>query len=175
MEFKKAYKKFLDGTATQKEIDFVRSEMKKAEEVNETLNNIKEKGALKEADNETIKKAVKNYRKKDTLKIIMIVLVSIIAAVIIISLAIGIPILNNAKENTNITSSEAKDIATKYIIEKYPENASKVEVYKIEKELEIEGRVKNARYIYSMDVYNGKNTVIEIEVDSKTGNIIEID
>ena len=37
MDFEKAYEKFLNGTATPEETEFVRSEMKKASEINDIL------------------------------------------------------------------------------------------------------------------------------------------
>lgn len=73
------------------------------------------------------------------------------------------------------TVAEAETIAVEYLTEKYPAGADKIEVYSVDKELEVEGRIKNTRYIYVLDVYNGVNEIFEIEIDSKTGNIIEID
>ena len=118
---------------------------------------------------------MKTYWKKDTLKILLIVCCSVIVLAIAIACAIGIPILSNAKDNTNYTAEQAKEIAIEYLSDKYPAGAEKIEVYRVEKELEVEGRITNARYIYVLDVYNGVNNVLEIEIDSKTGNIIEID
>ena len=175
MDFEKAYQKFLNGTATPEETEFVRSEMKKANEINDILTNVKKEGATNSAESETVKKAMKTYWKKDTLKIVLIVCCSLLVLAIGIACAIGIPILSNAKENVNYTKSQAKDIAVEYLAEKYPDSRDKIEVYSIEKEIEVEGRIKNARYIYVLEVYNGENNVFEIEIDSKTGNIIEID
>jgi len=89
--------------------------------------------------------------------------------------AIGIPIFKNAKANMNYTAEQAEQIAIGFVAEKYPDSKDKIEVYRVEKELDVEGRIKHARYIYVLDVYNGINNVLEIEIDSKTGNIIEID
>jgi len=61
MDFEKAYQKFLDGTATAEEVEFVRSEMKKASAVNDILNQVKTEGATKTADLETVKNAVKTF------------------------------------------------------------------------------------------------------------------
>ena len=36
-------------------------------------------------------------------------------------------------------------------------------------------KFKKARYIYVVEVYNGINEVFEIEIDGKTGKILEID
>ena len=175
MDFEKAYQKFLNGTATPEETEFVRSEMKKANEINDVLTNVKNEGATNTAERDTVKRAMKTSWKKDTLKILLIVCCSVIVLAIGIACAIGIPILSNAKDNMNYTREQAEAIAIEYIADKYPGNAEKIEVYKVEKELEVEGRIKNARYIYVLDVYNGVNNVLEIEIDSKTGNIIEID
>ena len=175
MDFEKAYQKFLDGTASQKEIEFVRKEMKKANEVNDVLNKVKKEHVIETAEKETVKKAMKTYWKKDTLKIILIVFCSVLILTICIGLAIGLPILNNAKNNMNYTQEEAKEIARQYVTKKHSANKNKIEIYKVEKELEVQGRIKHAHYIYVVEIYNGINDVYEIEIDSKTGNIIEVD
>ena len=171
MDFEKAYQKFLNGTASPEETEFVRSEMKKASEVNEILANGKREGVTNTAEKETVRKAIKAYWKKDTLRILIIVCISVLVLAIGIACAVGIPILNNAKNNTNYTAQQAESIALEYLFERYPD----AEVYRVEKELEVEGRIKNARYIYVLDVYNGTNEMIEIEIDSKTGKIIDVD
>ena len=56
----------------------------------------------------------------------------------------------------------------------YPAAASEIEILRVERELEVEGRLKNARYIYVVEVYTGQR-VLEIEVDSKTGKVLDID
>ena len=175
MDFEKSYQNFINGTASPEEVEFVRSEMKKANEINDILTSVKNEGATNTAEKETVKKAIRTYQKKDTLKILLIVCCSVIVLAIGIACAIGIPILSNAKNNVNFTSEQAKAIAIEHFSDKYPDSAAKIEVYRMEKELEVEGRIKNARYIYVVDVYNGVNGVFEIEIDSKTGKIIEID
>ena len=175
MDFEKSYQKFINGTASPEEVEFVRSEMKKANEINDLLTSVKREGATDAAEKETVKKAIRRYWKKDTLKILLIVSATIIVLAIGIACAIGIPILSNAKDNMNYTAQQAQDIAIDYLTDKYPEGSEKIKVYKVEKEIEVEGRIKNARYIYVIDIYNGVNNVFEIEIDSKTGQIIEVD
>jgi len=171
MDFEKAYKKFLDGTATAEETEFVRSEMKKANEVNSILNGTKTENITNTAERETVKKAMRSYWKKDTLKILIIVCSVVLVLAIAVTLAITIPIFNNAKNNTNYTAKQAEAIAVEHISGRFPS----CEVYRVDRELEVEGRIKHARYIYVVDVYNGVNEVLEIEVDGKTGNIIDVD
>ncbi len=175
MEFEKAYQKFLNGTATPEEIEFVRSEMKKANEINDILVNVKKDGATNTAEKETVKKAMRTYQKKDTLKILLIVSCAMLVLAIGIACAVGIPILSNAKNNVNYTVEEAQAIAVNYITSANPSLAKDVEVREVEKELEVDGRIKHARYIYVFEIYNGLDDVLEIEIDSKTGKIIEVD
>ncbi len=174
MDFEKAYEKFLNGTATPEEVEFVRSEMKKANDVSNVLNNVKNEGATKAAEKESVRRAMKLYWKKDTVKILIIVCASVLALAIAIACAVGIPILSNAKGNINYSEEEAKAIAVQYLSETNPSVAGEIEIYRVERELEVEGRIKNARYIYVIDVYNGLKA-LEIEVDSKTGKVLEVD
>ena len=175
MDFEKAYQKFINGTATEEETEFVRSEMKKANDVNNILTSVKSEGATSTALRDTVKKAMKRYWRKDTLKILIIVLSSMLVLAIGATAAIGIPILTAAQDNMNYTVDEAKAIAIEHIADAYPEAKGEIEVYRVERELDVEGRIRHARYVYIFDVYNGVDNVIEIEIDSKTGKIIDVD
>lgn len=175
MEFEKAYQKFLNGTASPEEIEFVRSEMKKANEVSEVLSGVKREQITEVAQRQTVRSAMKRFLKKDTLKILLIVCCAIVAVSIAVACIIGIPILSSASENLNYTEDEARQIAVLYLTERHPERAEKIKVHRVERELEVEGRIKKARYIYVVDIYNGFDDVVEIEIDAKTGNIVDVD
>jgi hypothetical protein len=173
MDFEKAYEKFLNGSATAEEVEFVRSEMKKANDVNNVLNNVKNEGATKLAEKETVKRAMKLYWKKDTVKILVIVCAAVLALAIAVSMAVGIPILSSAKGNVHYSKEDAKALAIE-AVSSADTPASEIEVLRVERELEVEGRIKNARYIYVIELSIGART-LEIEVDGKTGKILEID
>ena len=175
MDFEKAYQKFLDGSASPEELEFVRSEMAKANAINEVLDNIKKEGAIKEAEEEKVKEAIKKYNFKSTIRILIIVGCSLVVLLLIIGAAIGIPILSNAKSNMKYSKAEAKEIAIEYVKGEYPEYKDNIIVREVEKELEVPGRIKNAHYIYVVEIYNGRDNVIEIEIDSKSGQIIDVD
>lgn len=175
MDFEKAYQNFLDGTASTEELEFVRSEMKKASAVNDILNQVKNEGATKSAELESVRKAMKTFRKKDFIKVLIIVCAVTALLAIAAGCAIGIPVFSNAKANMNYSLEQAQQIAVEFVAERFPDGADSIEVYRTEKELDVEGRIKHARYIYVLDVYNGISKVLEIEIDSKTGNIIEVD
>ena len=175
MDFEKAYKNFLNGTATPEETEFVRSEMQKANAVNDILSNVKREGAAETAERETVKRAMKTYLKKDTLKILLIVCCSVVVLAIASACAIGIPILVNAKDNVNYSKAEAEAIAIEYVADLPGSNADKIKVREYEKELEVEGRLKKSHYVHVFEIYDGASRVWEVEIDSRTGHIIDID
>ena len=175
MDFEKAYQNFLNGCATAEETEFVRSEMKKANDINGILENVKEEGATNDAEKDTVRRAMAQYQKKDTVKILGIVCAALLVLAIAISAAVGIPILVNAGENSTVSKAEAKEIAIQYLAEKYPDRAENIRVYQVERELEVEGRIKNAHYVYVVEIYNGKDNVVEIEIDARDGKIIDFD
>ena len=175
MDFEKAYQNFLNGTATPEETEFVRSEMKKASEINDLLASVKDEGATDTAEKETVKKAMKRYWKKDILKTLIIVSSALLVVAIGVACAIGIPILTNAKDNYNVSKSKAEEIAINYIVDEFHVDADKIRVREYEKELEVEGRIKNSHYVHVFEIYNGVNKVIELEIDSRNGHIIDFD
>jgi len=175
MDFEKAYQNFINGTASPEEVEFVRSEMKKASDVNNILAGVKSNGATSEAEKETVKKAMKTYRKRDTRKILAITISSILIAAVAIACAIVIPIFANAKDNVNYTKAEAEAIAIAYVADLPGSDIGKIKVREYERELEVEGRIKNSHYVYVFEIYNGTNRAWEIEIDSRTGHILEVD
>lgn len=175
MDFEKAYQNFINGTASPEEVEFVRSEMKKASDVNNILANVKNEGATDTAEKETVKKAIKTYRKKDVIKTLLIVAASLLVVAIGIACAIGIPILVNAKDNVNYSKAEAEAIAIEHVADLPGSNADKIKVREYEKELEVEGRLKKSHYVHVFEIYDGASRVWEVEIDSRTGDIIDID
>ena len=175
MNFEQAYQKFLNGTATEEEIEFVREEMKKASAVNDVLQNANKESVTNEAEEGKIKTIIKKHNLKNTIKIFIIVACSLVFAALVAGISIAIPVFKNAKENCKYTEQQAEQIAIEYVVENYSANAENVTVRKVDRDLEVYGRIKNARYVYVLDVYNGVDGVIEIEIDSKTGQIIDVD
>lgn len=79
MEFEKAYQKFLDGTATPEEVEFVRTEIKKAKELSEIID-MQKKDVIKSADDSKVKKEAKRFSLKMALTTVCIVLVTLAVA-----------------------------------------------------------------------------------------------
>lgn len=174
MDFEKAYQNFINGTASPEEVEFVRSEMKKAGEINDLLASVKDEGATRDAEKEKVKKAIKSYKKRDTVKILVIVSSIILVLALGVGAAIGIPILTNAKDNVNYSREEAKAMAIAALEDRYSGKEWSYEVLRSERELEVEGRIKKAHYVYVFDVKSSANHIFEVEVNSMNG-LIEID
>ena len=173
MDFERAYQKFLEGTATQEEIDFVREEMNKAKAVNDILDNVRTDDKIVKAEQEEVQKAVKKFKIKDTIKVFVIALASLFIVAGIVLASIFIPAYGNANDNLNISAKQAKEQAIEWVINNDNNaNAEKVRVVEFEREFEYNGRAKKAHYIYVVEVYDGTDNVYEIEINAKTGELI---
>ncbi len=177
MDFEKVYQKFLDGTATQEEIDFVRAEMNKAKAINDVIDNVKTDEKIVKAEQEDVQKAVKKYKIKDTIKIFAIAIASLAVVAGIVLASIFIPAYSNAKDNININEKQAKEIAIQYVIDNDNNAvADKVKIVEFEREFEYGGRARKAHFVYLIEVYDGVDNVYEIEINAKTGEkIVERD
>ena len=74
-----------------------------------------------------------------------------------------------------VTKAEAEAIAIEYVADLPGSNADKIKVREYEKELEVEGRLKKSHYVHVFEIYDGASRVWEVEIDSRTGHIIDID
>ncbi len=172
MDFERVYQKFLDGTATQEEIDFVRAEMNKAKAINDILDNVNPNEKIVKAEQEEVQKAVKKFKIKDTIKVLAIVLASLVVVAGIVLASIFVPAYGNANDNLNVSASEAKQMAAQWVIDNDNNvNADKVRIVEFEREFEYNGRVKKAHYVYVIEVYDGTDNVYELEINAKTGDI----
>jgi len=177
MDFERAYQNFLDGTATNEEIEFVRQEMAKAKEINSIIDNVNDGDKIAKAEQDEVKKAVRKFKIKDTIKIFVIAIVSLVVVAGITLASILIPAYNNANDNVNYSAKEAKqkaiDKVIEYVLAENPNaNTDKIRIIEFEKEFEYSGSAKRAHYVYVIEVYDGVDTVYEIEVNAKTGNLI---
>ena len=162
MDFENAYQKFLDGTATPEEVEFVRSEIRKAKELSEIID-MGKTDVIKKADDEKVKKAAKKFSLKMAVTTVCIVLVTLVVAA------------GGAKRNTSVVSQEeVKQIALDYI--KTELNIDEEAIgWKIERDLEMTSKLKNSYYIYEVDVNTSRGKEIELEIDGRNGKVIYVE
>lgn len=174
MDFENAYQKFLDGTATPEEVEFVRSEIRKAKELSEIID-MGKTDVIKKADDEKVKKAAKKFSLKMAVTTVCIVLVTlVVAAGIVLGSVFGVAV-GGAKRNTSVVSQEeVKQIALDYI--KTELNIDEEAIgWKIERDLEMTSKLKNSYYIYEVDVNTSRGKEIELEIDGRNGKVIYVE
>lgn len=173
MDFEKAYQKFLDGTASDEEVEFVRSEIKKARKLTEIIDKERPE-VISEASDEAYKKAAKKHRTKTIITTVIISLLAI-ALIACIALLVLRGVTNeNAESNTRITEAEAKEIAISYVEEHYADVVGDIFVEDVECDVESGLDIDKAYYEYEVELKKG-NMEFDIEINGHTGEIIYVD
>lgn len=170
MDFEKAYQKFLDGTATPEEIEFVRSEINHARKLTAVIDG-DSRVITNEAGSEKVKKAAKKYNSRMTIKTVVIVLLSVIVVTgAVLGAFFGVSI-SSAKRNTGISAADAEQLAIAYVEENFPEENGTTYVEDVDRDIEIKGEITKSYYIYEVELSKGF-LEIDVEISGKTGEII---
>ena len=131
------------------------------------------RNVVEEAEADDVKKAKKKY----TLKTTLITLLIVAAVIIVIAAAVcgGIfgTAVTAAKQNLNVSVTEAERIATLQALDIAGTENAKIIISSIEKEIVYTSQLKNSRYIYEVEaviILDGlKRTELEIEINADTG------
>ena len=171
MDFKSAYKKFLEGTATPEEIEFVRNELAKARAVNDIDTAIKDNVVFSEKNSEEVKNVVKKTKKKSVLKTICISVASLVVITgAVLGTVFGIAV-TSANKTMKYTLDKACDIAVTEVKQEF--NLSEAKVTKREKDFRMVVDLTKSYYIYDIEVNDLKGTDYDLEISSK-GHILSI-
>ena len=173
MEFEKAYQKYREGTASEEEKAFVESEIERIRKVSSVIDEKPLRNVVEKAEADEVKKAKKKY----TLKTTLITLLIVAAVIIVIAAAVcgGIfgTAVTAAKQNLNVSVTEAERIATLQALDIAGTENAKIIISSIEKEIVYTSQLKNSRYIYEVEaviILDGlKRTELEIEINADTG------
>lgn len=171
MDFESAYQRYKDGVASAEEKDFVEKELEKARKMTEIIDAYESKKAISEEyDEEKIRKAKKQYAKKNTLKILLIsTLVLIVSAVIVLSAVFGTA-FGAANKNCNYSQTQAEQIALDYL--KPYADGNVMSIAESKREMEYSSDLKNSHYVYEVKVCIVLVCNIELRINAKTGEII---
>lgn len=173
MEFEKAYQKFLDGTASPEEVEFVRTEIKKAKELSEIID-MQKKDVIKSADDSKVKKAAKKFSLKMALTTVCIVLATLaVAAGIVLGSVFGVAV-SSAKRNTSVSHEQARQIAEEYIATELKIDEEAIGC-KIERDLEMSAALKNSYYTYEVEINTSLGKEIELVVDGRNGKVVYVE
>lgn len=171
MDFKSAYKKFLEGTATPEETEFVRNELAKARAVNDIDAAIKDNVVFSEKNSEEVKNVVKKTKKKSVLKTICISVASLVVITgAVLGTVFGIAV-TSANKTMKYTLDKAGEIAVTEVKQRF--NLSEAKVTKSEKDFRMVVDLTKSYYIYDIEVNDLKGTNYDVEISSK-GYILSI-
>lgn len=167
MDFKSAYKKFLEGTATPEETEFVRNELAKARAVNDIDTAIKDNVVFSEKNSEEVKNVVKKTKKKSVLKTICISVASLVVITgAVLGTVFGIAV-TSANKTMKYTLDKACEIAVTEVKQRF--SLSEAKVTKREKDFRMVVNLTKSYYIYDIEVNDLKGTDYDVEFSSKDG------
>lgn len=171
MDFKSAYKKFLEGTATPEETEFVRNELAKARAVNDIDAAIKDNVVFSEKNSEEVKNVVKKTKKKSVLKTICISVASLVVITgAVLGTVFGIAV-TSANKTMKYNLDKACDIAVTKVKQEF--DLSEAKVTKREKDFRMVVDLTKSYYIYDIEVNDLKGTNYDVEISSK-GDLLSI-
>lgn len=174
MNFKDAYNHFLDGTATEEEIEYVRKEMNRVREIDDILHSAPEKEIFNEVENDTIQKARKQFNLKNTIRIIIVVLcVLAFLAAAICGYIFGTAI-PAAKRNSDISREQALDIAKDYLSEYLGKDAHEFILHDIDRHLNSADGLRKSVYCYEFELRDDF-TEYEVTVNAASGYAVITD
>lgn len=169
MNFDQAYEKYQNGTANAEEKAYIEGEIEKARKLSSIIDNEERQEVIVKADISEVKKAKKAYGLKSAARtFIVIVSVLIIVAAAVYGGVFGTAI-HSAKTGQTISYDQAKDIAIRYVYDNFTTNSGTVTVTDIDKNLDVQFKLKNSVYVYEVEVQNGMSASIDIKINANTG------
>lgn len=173
MNFDEAFEHVKAGTASDEESSFVERELDNLRKIREILDNPASENIFHGADEETVLKARKAFNKKTTIKIIVIVLISLLVIAATVCGIIFIPSCTSASRNQVIYETEAVELAKNHLID-MGVDVDSLYIRKVDRELRIPSSLKNAIYIYEIE-FRSVEIEYELEVSTKSGYVIVTD
>lgn len=169
MDFESAYKKYVDGTATDEEKFFVEQELDKAKKMTEIIDAYQSSRPIEnECDKETVRKAQKKFAKKNALRALVITAACIVIVAAIVLASVFGTAFGAANKNCNVSQEAAKQIALEFVADKYGTAGVPI-VTDCKKEIEYSSDLRHSVYTYEIEIQFGLAYEIDVRVNAKTG------
>ncbi len=171
-KFEELYKKYQNGTATREERTYVEEELKRAQEVSETLGEVPQ--IAKASDND-VAKIKKTFRLKTLIVSLVIAVVSIAVIVgVVLGIVFGVSV-PAARQNRNSEYDRAYAI---YKVEEYHlSNVAKYGAFVrfddgVDFDFEIESPLKDSYYKWELEVITDLGIEVTYHVSTKDGSVV---
>lgn len=184
MKINRIYEKVRNGTASEREIAYIREEAAKLRRLNEMINLFGDEDAvsaadagalsvtepkLAEADIETVRRARRLFNSRLFWRTILLSVCSLLAVAALVCGIIFIPSVTSAKRNELVQRDSAVDLA-KGCLEDYVDDVNRYFIHDIDKALRINGHLNDAFYVYEIEFRNYDNgTEYQIDVNARSG------
>lgn len=184
MKINRIYEKVRNGTASEREIAYIREEAAKLRRLNEMINLFGDEDAvsaadagalsvtepkLAEADIETVRRARRLFNSRLFWRTIILSVCSLLAVAALVCGIIFIPSVTSAKRNELVQRDSAVDLA-KGCLEDYVDDVNRYFIHDIDKALRINGHLNDAFYVYEIEFRNYDNgTEYQIDVNARSG------
>lgn len=175
MNFEEAYKKVQDGTATDEEAAFVGREIVNAQKVSALLDDrAPQRPALEPADEDTVRRARRAFNLKTTLRVIVIVIVSLgVIAGATLGIIFGTA-GSAAKKSAVYSRDESVELAIRYIAAYTGRDAGGFVVHDVDRKLDMSDGLTRSVRIYEVELRDGEKEY-EVEVNAKSGYTVLTD
>lgn len=187
MKINRIYDKVHNGTASEKEIAFIREEAAKLRRLNEMINLFGEDDELSSpddaegaaltddepklavADIETVRRARRLFNSRLFWRIVILSVCSLLAVAALVCGIIFIPSITSAKRNELVQRDSAVELA-KGCLAEYVDDLSRYYIHDIDKDLKINGHLTDAFYVYEIEFRNyDTGAEYQIDVNARSG------
>lgn len=175
MNFEEAYQKVVDGTATDEEAAFVGREIVNAQKVTALLEmNEPPRPLLAETDTETVQRARKRHILRTTIRIVVIVVVSLgVIAGATLGIIFGTA-GHAAKKSAVLSRDEATEAAIAYIADYTGKDAQQFVVHDVDRHLDMSDGLTKAERLYEVELRDGEREY-EVNVNAVSGYVVITD
>lgn len=175
MKFEEAYQRVADGTATDEEAAFVGREIVNAQRVTALLEaNEPPRPILAEADEETVRRARKRHILRLTIRVIVIVVLSLgVIAGATLGIIFGTA-GHAAKKSAVLSRDEATEAAIDYIADYTDKDAKSFIVHDVDRRLDMSDGLTKSERVYEVELRDGEREY-EVKVNAVSGYVVITD
>lgn len=169
MNFEESYERFLNGTASDDEVNFVAEEIRKAKEIERILNLPAESPVFEAASDETVIRARKSFNRKNLIRTLVVIICSLAFLAALVCGILFIPSTLSARQSRKFTRDECTQIAIECAAQYFGNSdESKFVVHDVDRHLSMRHGLTKAVYMYEVELINDTHE-IEIYVNSSSG------